>query len=385
MALGYGGTFLTPKIAEFLRVARAETPFLVFDLDVMESNYRRLRELMPVAEVFYAVKANPAAEILERLVRLGSSFDAASVREVEHCLAAGASPERVSYGNTIKKEVDIAYAREQGVDLYAFDSLAELKKLANSAKGSRVFCRIAVNDDGAHWPLSRKFGCSLRMARDLMLEARERGLVPHGVSFHVGSQQCDVSQWEVAIGKTAMLFSDLAERGLELKLVNLGGGFPVPYRRTVPSLEDVFDGVHSAVTRHFGNRLPELILEPGRAVTADAGVIQSEVVLVAHKDYGSDERWVYLDIGKFGGLAETAGEAIQYQFRTKKDGGKTGPVVLAGPTCDGADVLYDKAGYRLPRTLAVGDKVEILSAGSYTTTYASVGFNGFEPLKAYYI
>lgn len=385
MALGYGGTLLTPKIAEFLRLTRAETPFLVFDLDVMETNYRRLRELMPVAEVFYAVKANPAPEILERLVKLGSSFDAASVREVEYCLAAGASPERVSYGNTIKKEADIACAREQGVDLYAFDSLAELKKLANSAKGVRVFCRIAVNDDGAHWPLSRKFGCSLRMARDLMLEARERGLVPHGVSFHVGSQQCDVSQWEVAIGKTAMLFSDLAERGLELKLVNLGGGFPVPYRRTVPSLEDVFGAVHSAVTRHFGNRLPELILEPGRAVTADAGVIQSEVVLVAHKDYDSDERWVYLDIGKFGGLAETAGEAIQYKFRTKKDGGKTGPVVLAGPTCDGADVLYDKVGYRLPRALAVGDKVEILSAGSYTTTYASVGFNGFEPLKAYYI
>ncbi len=376
---------MTPKIAEFLRTHRGQTPFLVFDLDVIDRNYRRLRELMPLAEVFYAVKANPASEILDRLVALGSSFDAASIWEVEQCLAAGAAPARVSFGNTIKKQADIARARTAGIDLYAFDSSAELAKLAAAAAGSRVYCRIAVDDAGADWPLSRKFGCSLRMARDLMLEASERGMVPHGVSFHVGSQQCDVRQWEVAIGKTAMLFSDLAERGLELKLVNLGGGFPVPYRKTVPSLEDVSGAIHAAVTRHFGNRLPTMIVEPGRALTADAGIIQSEVVLVARKDYDSDERWVYLDIGKFGGLAETAGEAIQYRFRTRHDGGETGPVVIAGPTCDGADVLYDAAGYRLPRALGVGDRVEILSTGAYTTTYASVGFNGFGPLEAYYI
>ncbi len=385
MVLGYGGARMTPKIAEFLRSNRLETPFLVVDLDVVERNYGRLRELMPLAEVFYAVKANPAPQILDLLVRLGSSFDAASVWEVEHCLATGAPPERVSYGNTIKKEADIARAHERGVDLYAFDSAAELKKLVAAAPGARVFCRIAVDDAGADWPLSRKFGCSLRMARDLMLEAAERGLTPHGISFHVGSQQCDVRQWEVAIGKTAMLFSDLAERGLELKMVNLGGGFPVPYRRTVPSLEDVSGAIQAAVTSHFGNRLPELVVEPGRAITADAGIIQSEVVLIAHKDYGSDERWVYLDIGKFGGLAETADEAIQYSFRTGHDGGETGPVVLAGPTCDGADVLYDKAGYRLPLALEVGNKVEILATGAYTTTYSSVGFNGFGPLKSYYI
>ena len=376
---------MTPKIAEFLRTHRGQTPFLVFDLDVIDRNYRRLRELRPLAEVFYAVKANPASEILDRLVELGSSFDAASIWEVERCLAAGAAPARVSFGNTIKKQADIACAHTAGIDLYAFDSSAELAKLAAAAPGSRVYCRIAVDDAGADWPLSRKFGCSLRMARDLMLEAGERGMVPHGVSFHVGSQQCDVRQWEVAIGKTAMLFSDLAERGLELKLVNLGGGFPVPYRKTVPSLEDVSGAIHAAVTRHFGNRLPTMIVEPGRALTADAGIIQSEVVLVARKDYDSDERWVYLDIGKFGGLAETAGEAIQYRFRTRHDGGEAGPVVIAGPTCDGADVLYDAAGYRLPQALGVGDRVEILSTGAYTTTYASVGFNGFGPLKAYYI
>ena len=133
------------------------------------------------------------------------------------------------------------------------------------------------------------------------------------------------------------------------------------------------------------NKLPEMIIEPGRALTAEAGVIQAEVVLISTKSYGDRRRWVYLDIGKFGGLAETIGECIRYRIRTPADGGAVGPVVLAGPTCDGADVLYDAAGYELPLDLKVGDKVEILSTGAYTTTYSSVGFNGFAPLRAHYI
>ena len=376
---------MTPKIAEFLRNNRLETPFLVVDLDVVERNYRRLRAVMPSAEVYYAVKANPAPALLSRLVGLGSCFDAASINEIEACLSLGAGPQQISFGNTVKKEAHIARAHDAGIDLFAFDAAAELKKLAAAAPGSRVFCRIAQENAGADWPLGQKFGCSLDMARDLLLEAGERGLVPHGISFHVGSQQCDVGQWDVAIGKTAMLFWDLADRGLELRMVNLGGGFPVPYRRTVPSIETVAGQINDTLARHFGNRMPDVIIEPGRAIAADAGVLRTEVVLVAHKDYADRKRWVYLDIGKFGGLAETQAEAIQYRFRTPHDGAAGGPVAIAGPTCDGADVLYDEAGYQLPLALEVGDHIDVLSTGAYTTTYASVGFNGFAPLKAYYI
>jgi ornithine decarboxylase len=271
------------------------------------------------------------------------------------------------------------------VSLYAFDSQAELRKLAESAPGARVYCRIALDNAGADWPLSRKFGCSLRMAADLMLEAGDRGLEPAGISFHVGSQQCDPKQWDVAIAKTAMVFSDLRARGLELRMINMGGGFPIRYRKPIPALEDIAQGIQAAMTREFGNDLPDAIIEPGRAIVGDAGVLAAEVVLVAEKDYGASERWVYLDVGKFGGLAETQDEAIQYRFRTPRDGGESGRVVIAGPTCDGADVLYERTGYELPKALAVGDPVEILAAGAYTTTYASIGFNGFAPLKEYYI
>lgn len=376
---------MNDKIARFLAERRPETPCLVVDLDVIAENYARLRRVLPLAEIFYAVKANPAREILSLLADLGSSFDAASLFEIEQCLDVGAAPERVSYGNTIKKERDIASAFGHGIRVFAFDSKAELDKIATAAPGAKVYCRIVVTNDGADWPLSEKFGCEMDMARDLLIRARDRGLEPYGVAFHVGSQQRDVAKWEVAIGKTAMLFSALNEAGIELQMVNLGGGFPAHYRGRVPPIDRYGEAIMAAMRRHFGNKLPEMVVEPGRALTGDAGVIQTEVVLISTKSYEDNRRWVYLDIGKFGGLAETIGESVRYRLRTPRDGGAVGPVVLAGPTCDGADVLYDEAGYELPLDLEVGDKIEILSAGAYTTTYSSVGFNGFPPLAAHYI
>jgi ornithine decarboxylase len=376
---------MTEKIARFLVERCPETPCLVVDLDVVAENYATLHRLLPLAQIFYAVKANPACEILELLVGLGSSFDAASVFEVEECLKAGAKPERISFSNTIKKQRDIARAYSLGVRLFAFDSIAELQKLAAAAPGSHVYCRLLMSNEGADWPLSEKFGCEIEMARDLLVKARDLGLDPYGVAFHVGSQQRDVSKWDIAIGKTAMLFSALNEVGIELKMLNLGGGFPARYRTEAPPLDDYAEAIMNALTRTFGNKLPDLMVEPGRIMTGDAGIIQAEVVLVSRKSYDEDRRWVYLDIGKFGGLVETIGECIRYRMRTPRDGAAVGPVVLAGPTCDGEDILYDKADYQLPLDLAVGDKVELLSTGAYTTTYCSVGFNGFPPLKAYYI
>jgi ornithine decarboxylase len=376
---------MNKKIARFLAERRPETPCLVVDLDVIEDNYRRLAGLLPLARIFYAVKANPMPAIVDRLAGIGSCFDTASRGEIDLVLGHGVAPDRISFGSTIKKQADIAHAFERGVRLFAFDCEAELKKLAEAAPGARVFCRVLMDCAGADWPLSRKFGCSPEMAADLLVAAREHGLDPYGLSFHVGSQQTDLSQWDAAVGRMASLFSVLAERKLDLRMVNLGGGFPARYRARVPGLEAYCDAVMTAVRSHFGNHMPELIAEPGRSLAGDAGVIQSEVVLISRKDYGDERRWVYLDVGKFSGLAETMDEAIKYRIRTPRDGGETGPVVLAGPTCDSADILYEKADYRLPLELAVGDKVEILSTGAYTNTYSSVGFNGFPPLRTYCI
>ncbi|HEY1259256.1 MAG TPA: type III PLP-dependent enzyme [Stellaceae bacterium] len=376
---------MNDRIARFLAEHRPDTPCLVVDLDMIAAAYDGLRRCLPLARVFYAVKANPAAEIVAMLDGKGANFDVASRGEIELCLANGIEAERMSFGNTIKKEKDIDFAYRAGLRLFAFDSADELGKLARAAPGSSVFCRILVACEGAEWPLSRKFGCAPEMAIELLRKARRLGLDPCGVSFHVGSQQTDLGQWDGAVGTAAQMFSLLAEADIELRMINIGGGFPAQYRGEVPAVEHYARAVMDAVTRHFGNKLPEIIIEPGRSLVGDAGIIQSEVVLIADKGCGEERRWVYLDVGKFNGLAETMDESIKYRIVTPGRDGEVGPVILAGPTCDSADILYEKTEYRLPLGLEVGDKVAILSAGAYTASYASVGFNGFSPLRTYCI
>jgi ornithine decarboxylase len=376
---------MTPKIARFLHEQQPATPCLVFDVDRVEDNFRALRQTLPLARIYYAVKANPAPQVLERLVRLSSFFDAASFEEVAACLDAGAAPEAISFGNTIKKASAIRGAFERGVSLFAFDSIEELEKLAKHAPGARVYCRLLVENKGADWPLSRKFGTTVENAKALMLRAGEMGLDPYGLSFHVGSQQTTTRAYEIAIAKVAMLFTDLTEAGVNLRMMNLGGGFPVRYKDDVPEIDQFGDAIMTAMTEHFGNNLPEMFIEPGRFIVGDAGLVSAEVVLVCRREPNDPVRWVYLDIGRFGGLAETEGEAIKYQIVTPHDGGPTGPVAIAGPTCDGIDILYEKSNYRLPMALTSGDRVELLSTGAYVTTYASQRFNGFAPLAEYYL
>jgi ornithine decarboxylase len=376
---------MTPKIARFLAEQQPATPCLVLDIDRVAEKFRALREALPLATIYYAVKANPAPQVLERLAALGSSFDAAGAEEIDACLAAGAQPDAISFGNTIKKVSAIRRAFAAGVSLYAFDSAEELDKIAQHAPGSRVYCRLMVENAGADWPLSRKFGTTLEMARELMLRAGELGLDPFGLSFHVGSQQTDTASYETAIGRVAMLFTDLRDAGVNLRMVNLGGGFPVRYRDEVPGIDAFGNAIMGAMTKHFGNALPEMIVEPGRFIVGDAGVVSAEVVLVSRRAKDDPVRWVYLDIGRFGGLAETEGEAIKYRITTPYDGSEMGPVAIAGPTCDGADILYERSNYRLPTALACGDRVELLSTGAYVTTYASQRFNGFAPLAEHYV
>jgi ornithine decarboxylase len=299
-------------------------------------------------------------------------------------LATGVTPDRISYGNTIKKERDIARARELGVNLFAVDCVEEVEKIARAAPGSRVFCRILTDGAGAEWPLSRKFGCVKDEAVDVLERAHALGLVAHGVSFHVGSQQTDLKAWNRALRDAAAVFRAASERGMQLQMLNLGGGFPTRYLKDVPSSEDYGRVIFRGLSRHFGNRIPETIIEPGRGMVGDAGVLKAEVVLVSKKSRNDKVRWVYLDVGKFGGLAETMDEAIRYPIVTPRDGA-TGPCVIAGPTCDSMDVLYEKAPYDLPLSLTIGDEVLIEGAGAYTTTYCAVAFNGFAPLQSYVI
>ena len=376
---------MTARIREFLKRRKDEGPCLVVDLDVVRENYLAFAKSLPDSKVFYAVKANPAPEILKLLASLGCCFDVASVNETQAALEAGASPERISYGNTIKKESDIAAAFALGVTLYAVDCEAEVEKVARAAPGSRVICRIHCDGTGSEWPLSRKFGCEPEFATDILELAHKRGLVAHGISFHVGSQQHNVEAWDRALASAAAIFRGCAERGINLAMVNLGGGFPARYVRKTPKLESYGKAIFRALRRHFGNAIPETIVEPGRGLVGNAGVIEAEVVLIARRSPEDELRWVYLDIGKFHGLAETIDESIRYPIRTTHDRDETAPCVIAGPTCDSVDVLYQKNPYPLPVSLAIGDKVLIEAAGAYTAAYSSVGFNGFPPLRQYVI
>ena len=376
---------MTERIREFLRNRSEDGPCLVVDLDVVRDNYNAFAKALPDTRVFYAVKANPAPEVLALLAKLGSCFDTASLAEIEMALAAGATPDRISYGNTIKKERDIARAYELGVRLYAVDCQAEVDKVARAAPGSKVFCRILADCVGAEWPLSRKFGCEPAMAVDVLEHALRQGLEPHGVSFHVGSQQRNQHAWDRALASAASVFKECGERGINLAMVNLGGGFPTKYLKNVPTVKTYGTAIFRSLRKHFGNRIPETIIEPGRGMVGNAGVIESEVVLVSKKSEEDDVRWVYLDIGKFGGLAETMDESIRYPIKTPRDRDPLSPCVLAGPTCDSADVMYEHEPYQLPVSLEIGDKVLIEGTGAYTATYSAVAFNGFPPLKTYHI
>jgi ornithine decarboxylase len=376
---------MTTRIREFLKHRTDNGPCLVLDLDVVRENYQHFAKALPDTTVFYAVKANPAPEILKLLVGMGCCFDVASIGETHAVLEAGATADRISYGNTIKKESEIAAAFALGVTLFAVDCEAEVEKIARAAPASRVICRIVCDGSGAEWPLSRKFGCEPVYAADILEHAHKLGLVPHGVSFHVGSQQHNVEAWDRALASTAAVFRTCAERGISLSIVNLGGGFPARYVRKTPKLESYGKAIFRSLRKHFGNNLPNTIIEPGRGLVGNAGMIEAEVVLIAKRSPEDEVRWVYLDIGKFHGLAETIGESIRYPIRTTKDRDETVPCIVAGPTCDSVDVLYEKTPYPLPVSLAIGDKVLIEAAGAYTTTYSSVGFNGYPPLRQYVI
>jgi len=363
---------------------RPETPCLVVDLAVVADRYQALADALPGVDLYYAVKANPAAPVLRLLGDLGCWFDVASPAEIDACLTAGVEPWRISYGNTVKKARDVARAHELGVPLFTVDCRDELDKVIRHAPGSTATIRLRTDGIGADWPLSRKFGCGRDDAVALAIRAAEAGSGV-GLSFHVGSQQRNLGAWDVALAEVGGVLEELDRRSVPVALVNLGGGFPGTYREEVPPVAAYGHAIRDALAARLGDRPVRLLAEPGRYLVADAGVLHTEVVLVAERGDEPHRRWVYLDIGLFGGLAESLGEAIRYRIRTQHDGGPTGRVALAGPTCDSTDVLYEDADYRLPLALRTGDRIELLSTGAYTTSYASVGFNGFAPLASHYL
>lgn len=353
-----------------------ETPYLSIDLRRVRKNFRALRAAFPQAQIRYAVKANPAEPVLRVLAAEGSAFDVASVGEIAACASAGIDGDLMTFGNTVKKPADIAPAYARGVRRFAFDTSQGMTAIAEHAPGAAVECRIAAEFPSSVTPFGHKFGCAPEFAAELLKRAQRLGLRAEGVCFHVGSQQLDPAAWELGIRCAAAIFDKIGD----LSTLNVGGGFPLAYAGAAPDLDVIAAAVESALGSHFGVSPPQLVVEPGRAIAGSAGTISCEVVAVRT---GTDaRRWVYLDIGRYGGLAETENEYIRYRLLTDRDGDPVDDAVVAGPTCDGDDVLYQS--YPLPVSLSPGDRVQIPDTGAYTASYASVDFNGFCALPTYF-
>ncbi|WP_426564170.1 type III PLP-dependent enzyme [Angustibacter sp. McL0619] len=359
----------------------SQTPVVRVDTAIVLRQLAALRRALPGVQLHYAVKANPARPVLRALARAGCRWDVASRGEIEAVLRAGGAAADMSYGNTVKRAADIAYAHEVGVRRFTFDSPGELAKLTEHAPGSLAMVRITTSGQGAGWALGGKFGCPPDVAADLLVQAIRSG---HrvGVAFHVGSQQSDPLAWTEPVAAAARLREVARAHGADLAVVDLGGGLPAAMREPTASLAVYGAGIRQAVARFLGPDVPELMAEPGRAMVAEAGVLETEVLLVSER---AGLRWVYLDAGVFTGLVETVGEGIRYRVEAVRDGaplaGRTQPAVLAGPTCDSLDVLYVEHPYQLPTSLQPGDRLLFHSTGAYTATYSTVGFNGFAPLR----
>jgi len=369
---------LAPPSAEVLQAIGAErTPVLVYDLDQVSENYLNLKKSLGIARIYYAMEAAPDPRVLSRLAELGSGIAAASRAELELALAAGCPPDRVNFSNTVKRAEDVRFAYEKGVRLYAADELAEVERIAVNAPGSNVYVRLAAANAKAHYPEGDKFGAEPDKAKALLRRAKELGLVPYGLAFHIGSQVYDAGEWRGPIEKAAAVLRELRGAGMELRFLDIGGGFPTRYGKDVPTVEQIGAVVAEMLAREVPGTSVELAAEPGRFLVGDAAVLAGRTLLRASRG-GTD--WLHLDVGIYNGLAEAA-QGIPFEVTAP---GKVGPMLkytLAGPTNETTDVVL--RGVELPVSVDEGDLILFQKAGAYVLS-ASSGFNGFPPPKVLY-
>jgi ornithine decarboxylase len=355
-----------------------DTPFLACDLQTVVDRADALRRVLPGVKLHYAVKCNPSPEIVLALRDAAVSFEVASLGELQGLLRLGVDAAAVLFSNTIKPASHIAAAAAAGVWRFAFDSENELYKIAENAPGASVYVRLRVDDSTSKFPLGRKFGAEAHTARALMLLARDLGLVPHGLTFHVGSQCTTPATWRSAIASAGRLMNRLAQDGIILEMIDLGGGFPARYVDPLPPIDQYGKIITSALDDLLPYRPEHVIAEPGRYLVAESAVLVSTVL---GREERAGEEWLYLDVGVYNGLMETQQSMNEWEYplwssRPDHASGRRIPFTVAGPSCDSADTMF--LATPLPASLAVGDRLMIGSAGAYTLSYAS-HFNGFPP------
>jgi len=359
------------KIAE-----KQGTPTLVCDLKKVEENYRKLASVMPDIQPYYAVKANPLPEILKTLERLGSSFDIASKNEIIMCLDAGATPERMIYSNPVKSVEYIKFAYDNGVKTFTFDNPVELEKMAKYAPGSNVVLRLAVRDLGSVCKFSTKFGAKEKFAVELLRKAKNLGLNPQGLAFHVGSQCTNIDNFSSALEMCSRVFRNATKNGITLSLVDIGGGIPVRYLEDVYSIDDVATLINARAKELFPEGI-RFISEPGRFIVANCMTLITRVIGV--NDLNGTRR-LYIDDGCYNSLSENVFGHCNYELLTDKSG-ETQAYMVFGPTCDSMDIVAKD--YHLPE-MGAGDLLLIPNTGAYTNT-AATHFNGFDPARILFL
>ena len=367
----------TQSVERLIRsmLKKHRSPFMMISRCVLERQYKRFRKCLPEVTPFYAIKANPHPSIIKTFVKLGASFDVASAAEMEKVLDLGASPAKIIFANTIKSAEDIAFAKRRRVRLMTFDNEPELYKLAKYYPGAHVLVRIKVANQGSVVELSLKFGADQDQAFFLLRKAKALGLVPIGVSFHVGSQATNVENYLQAIEISAGIFKEAKKNGLPLKILDIGGGFPIQHFDKEIGIN--FERMGSQIRRelkHIFDKDVKFIAEPGRFLAGPSGILVTQVM---GRTFRNNKNYYYLNDGIYGDFSGMVFDHCRYEFKTLRRGQKF-LSTLAGPTCDSFDTLSQNC--EIPE-LYVDDVVYVKNIGAYSCASATTGFNGFPPAK----
>ncbi len=365
----------TVRMDTLLHDSYTVTPSLILDFEQIRQTYHRFTAAFPGAAIDYAMKANSNFQIIQTLIELGGGMEIASLAELQKVLDAGAQGDAIICSNPIKSPVFLSRMKEAGVYAVVVDSTDEVEKVAAYMPGSRVYVRLAVDNTGSVLPLAGKFGVDGALALHLFDKARDLGLQPIGLSFHVGSQCLKVSNWVNAIKACGEVWQQAVERGHDLYFLDLGGGYPAGHYHTpsIPTIEDIGAAVRQAIADYIPTR-PDfmLVLEPGRGMVGESGKLVATVMGRAQR---GDQTWLYLDAGVFNGLMETY-EGFPPVVTLVSDCAAERPTrtyTLAGPSCDSCDVIA--RNIELPE-IHVGERLLFHDTGAYTNEYAAA-FNGF--------
>lgn len=367
------------------------TPLLVIDHDVIRHNYHRFRKHLPRVQCYYAVKANSDPEIIKTMFDEGASFDVASFPEfmtVHENIERWPNKKRFDYiwdkiifSNTIKDIETLEHMRPYR-PLVAFDNEDEIKKIKRHCDIAGLILRLTVSDTGSVVELNSKFGVAPAQANDLIEKAFAMGLTVEGLSFHVGSQCMNFSNYVDALHTAHGIFvaANRKRKKTErkLNLINMGGGFPAPYDKNVPSFEKLARMINSEIENLFPDRDIEILAEPGRFMVATAGTLVSKVIGRARRD---GRRFYHINDGLYHDFSAVIFDHWTPNFQAFKAGPREICAVV-GPTCDSFDKV--SMGESLPANLEYGDLLYTLNIGAYSSVSAS-HFNGFPPAKVLHI